>query len=227
MAPDLKPDIQMLEKHLRAVSVLRDAFENPAALAGVQTYITRELQTFGYATETHTFTYKKNNYENVIASKLPRPTGPRFIIGAHFDAVPGSPGADDNASGVAAMLELARLLAPYPASQHIDFIAFNLEEYGMIGSSRYADHLKKQKAKVMGMLSLEMLGFISHKKGSQKLPLPLKPFYPDTADFIALVGDTGSGKLLKKAKAAFDQIAGLPVQTLTIPAKGWVFPDPA
>ncbi len=221
----MTPDIKLLEKHLRAVSLLRDPFENPKTLAEVQQYITRELASYGYAIETHAFGHEKKAFENVIGYKSPRPDKPRLIIGAHFDAVPGSPGADDNASGVAGMLETARLLAPLEISQHIDFIGFNMEEYGMIGSRYYAPFLKKKRAKVLGMLSLEMIGFTSNQKGSQKLPLPLRPFYPDIGNFVALVGDLKSQKLLKLAKASFKEVSGLPVETLAVPANGWIFFD--
>ena len=225
MRPELKPDIQLIEKHLRAISCLRDPFENPEMLAEVQQYIAKELVSYGYTTETHAFEFEKRTFENVIGYRAPRPDKPRLIIGAHFDAVPGSPGADDNASGVAGMLEIARILAPFEISQHIDFIGFNMEEYGMIGSRHYAPYLKKGDAKLLGMVSLEMIGFTSSQKGSQKLPLPLKPFYPNTGNFVALVGDLKSQEFLKQAKTAFKEVPGLPVETLVVPANGWIFFD--
>jgi hypothetical protein len=150
---------------------------------------------------------------------------PRFLIGAHFDAVPGTPGADDNASGVAALLEIAYCLADSAFVHPIDFVAFNLEEYNMIGSSHLAQRFQQQNVPLIGMLSLEMIGFTSSQPGSQQMPWILRPFYPSVGNFIALVGDTGSTALLKAAQKAFKQVPGLPVEGLTLPVQGKIFPE--
>ena len=219
---------EKLRRHLEAVARPRDLFENPAGLLAVQQYIEDELRSYGYKTEKHPFSFQGQKFENVLArtGRAQTPAPPkRFIIGAHFDAVPGTDGADDNASGVAGLLEAARLLAQSPAADSIDFLAFNAEEYGMVGSGRYVrDHCQgKNRAGILGMISLEMIGFTSQKKGSQQLPSVLKPFYPDTGNFLALVGDGGAKKLLKTAAKAFQTVPGLPVQMLTVPVKGWLF----
>lgn len=232
-----KPDAVRLQRHLAAIAKPRDPFANFETLQEIQSYIERELCSYGYETRKDPFQFQGREFENLIAyipsGRLPRnpqsesrhEEPSRFIIGSHFDAVPGTDGADDNASGMAALLEAARLLAGTHAARRIDFLAFNLEEYGMIGSSHYVAGLKTPGAKSAGMISLEMVGFTSQEKGSQKMPLVLRPFYPDVGNFLALVGDTSSKDLLKKAKPEFQKVSGLAVETLSVPAKGWIFPE--
>lgn len=220
-----KPNSEIIKVHLSKIARPRDPFENPIALAEVQSYIETELISYGYSIKKSPFSFQGMTYENVVASKSENSPGPKFIIGAHFDAVPGTDGADDNASGIAALLEAARVLADTEEVKKIDFLAFNLEESGLTGSSAYARELSRQKKPLIGMISLEMIGYTDHKKGSQMLPLMLRPFYPDTGNFLALVGDSQSKKLLKLAKKGFSQVAGLPVEAINVPAKGLVLPE--
>ncbi len=221
----MKPDIQLLKKHLAAIARPRAPFENRETLLEVEEYITRELRSFKYEVEKAPFQFQGTKFHNLIAHTRHESYETQWILGAHFDAVPGTDGADDNASGVACLLEAARLLAGSKPASKIAFLFFNLEENGMIGSSHYVSGLKKAKIDIQGMLSLEMVGYTSQDKGSQHMPLYLKPFYPDTGNFLALVGDTQSKALLERAKKAFKKISGLPVETLTVPSKGWAFPE--
>lgn len=226
---ELHADKNLLRKHLAAIARPRDPFENFETLREIQSYIEEEFGSFGYETQKDSFSFEGREFENVIASHPGSLTQnkevSRFIIGAHFDAVPGTTGADDNASGVAALLEAARLLAGERAAGIIDFLAFNLEERGLIGSSHHVATLKKQGVKLAGMISLEMVGFTSREKGSQKMPLVLRPFYPNVGNFLALVGDDQSKGLLRKAKPEFQKVSGLAVETLSVPGKGWIFPE--
>lgn len=218
----------LLQKHLRFISQFRDAFENPENLESVETYIRQAFQEYGYEVRDHRFVAKGKDFSNLIAAKPHHSEIPNLIIGAHFDAMPGTPGADDNASGVAAMLEAARLFALAKSRVNVHFIAFNLEEYGMLGSQAYLEKFKTplieahRKGDFLGMLSLEMVGYTNAAKGSQKMPAPLKLFYPDTGTFLALVGDNGSQKLLKEAKAAFKSNE-LKVESLRVPLQGHLF----
>ncbi len=216
-----------LRRHLQNTACLRDAFQNPEALAGVQRYIRAELESYGYKVREDYFEHEGKRFANLIASAGGE-AFPEFVAGAHFDAVPGTPGADDNASGVAALLEAARCVSLIKPAARIHFAAFNLEEYGMAGSAHYAAELKKtmpaaERKKFLGMISLEMVGYTSARKGSQQLPGFLRPFYPDTGDFLALVGDLSSGALIKNAETAFKK-TGLPVESLTVVLKGNEFP---
>ena len=140
-------------------------------------------------------------------------------MGAHFDSVQGTPGADDNASGVAVLLEAARLLARARVGAQILFCAFNLEELNMIGSSYFVKKLKSVGAKVAAMISLEMVGYTDSRPGSQKYPFGLKAFYPDRGDFIGVIGNWNSASLLRRVARQMRQVQGLPVETLSVPGK--------
>lgn len=121
-----------------------------------------------------------------------------IVIATHFDAVPGSPGADDNASGVACLLELARVLKDRPMQRSLRLAFFNLEEVGLVGSRAHVQRLSATASpsspprppRVVGMISLEMLGYYSDAPGSQRSPLPATDAFtpPSTGNFLALVG---------------------------------------
>ena len=138
-----------------------------------------------------------------------------LVVGAHYDTVPGSPGADDNASGVAVLIELARLV---PTG--VRFVAFANEEapYFLgpeMGSFVYA---RERGAKVRAMFSLEMLGYYSDAPGSQNYPAPLSMFYPDRGDFIAFVGDLGARSLVRRSIESFRKHARFPSEGLAAPS---------
>ena len=140
-----------------------------------------------------------------------------IIVGAHYDTVPGSPGADDNASGVAVLLELAALQVP------VRFIAFANEEapyfYGPeMGSWNWAERARSRGEQIRAMFSLEMLGYYRDTPGSQRYPAPLGLFYPDRADFIAFVGDLGARGLVRRSIGLFRRKALFPSEGLAAPA---------
>lgn len=222
--------VERITRHLQRIARERNFQTSPNSLSQVQSYVREQFTQFGFKVREEPFSYSGESFSNLVASFETDPHKPRLIFAAHFDAVPGSPGADDNASGVAALLEAARVFAENEEVRDkqpwaVEFAAFNLEEYGMIGSRAYARKLKSERVPVFGMFSLEMVGFTSHQKGSQKMPLFLKPFYPNVGNFIGLVANTQSQPLLKKVKNIFREVAGLATETLTLPANGWVFPD--
>ncbi|HEY1234727.1 MAG TPA: M28 family peptidase [Candidatus Binatia bacterium] len=147
-----------------------------------------------------------------------------MIVGAHFDSVIDTPGADDNASGVAVLLEAARLLSHAHLNSQVLMCAFNLEELNMIGSTAFAKKLKATGARIEGMISLEMIGYTDLRPGSQKLPVGLSRFYPDQGDFIGVVGNWKSKSLLQTLSSAMREVADLPVETLSVPGDGMVIP---
>ncbi len=140
-----------------------------------------------------------------------------IVVGAHYDTVPGSPGADDNASGVAAMIELARMGVPGR------FVAFANEEMpyyhtNEMGSQAWAQAARARGDELRGMFSLEMLGCYSDAPGSQRYPPVIGWFYPDRANFIAFVGDWGARRLVKRAHALFRKHSAFPSESLAAPA---------
>ncbi len=222
---DLTASERRLGAHLAAIARERDPFENPRALEEVFGYVRSQFERLGLACEAHRFPFSSQTFENLIARPPSTdPQAPPFLVGAHLDAVPGSPGADDNASGAAVMLEAAELLAGRPTKHPVIFAAFNLEEYNMVGSQALAQDFAREKRRLAGMFSLEMVGYVSRKKGSQDMPIFLRPFYPDTGDFIALVGNTKSKALLEAVRRRFAEVDGLPVQSLAIPFNGAPIP---
>lgn len=140
-----------------------------------------------------------------------------IVVGAHYDTVPGSPGADDNASAVAVLLELAAMRLP------VRFVAFANEEapyfYGPeMGSWAWAKRARERGEQIRAMFSLEMLGFYRDAPGSQQYPAPLGLFYPDRADFIAFVGDLGARALVRNSLKVFREKAMFPSQGVAAPS---------
>jgi Zn-dependent M28 family amino/carboxypeptidase len=216
-------DRRQMLRILQAVVGERSPFSGQTHLASVEIFIENEMRSYGLQVESDYFSYRGQKFRNVIG-RLGNLKGPLMILGAHFDSVPGTPGADDNASGVAVLLETARLLSTGRPLSQVLFCAFQLEELNMIGSTHFAGKLKKTGAKVEGMLSLEMVGYTDRRPGSQKYPAGLGWFYPDRGDFIALIGNWNSSKLLRRFSRLMQQVNDLPVQTLSLPGNGAYVP---
>lgn len=187
-------------------------------------YITERLREAGGRIEVQEFATTAGPYQNIIAHFGPA-DGPRYVVGAHFDACGIQPGADDNASGVAGLLELAALLGKEQSlSAHFELVAYNLEEPPFfagphMGSAVHADALKKQEVKVALMLSLEMIGYFRDERGSQSYPVPLMGLlYPSQANFIALVGRWDQRAVVSAFKKACVGTADIPVVSIAAPA---------
>ncbi len=212
-----------IEKHLRAIIGVRSPEVGHAHLAEVLNYVRSTFQEAKLDVELHDFTALGKTYQNVIGRKVGS-SPKKIIIGAHFDSKPTTPGADDNASGVAVMLEVASRLRDVKLKHTLEFVGFNLEEYKTLGSLAYAKDLKKSKADVLGMISLEMVGFANDIKGSQKLLPGLKYLYPNTGNFIAFVSNLKSMPFLSHFQKGFKQVIGLPAHSLIVPFSGWLVP---
>lgn len=170
---------------------------------------------------------------NVIATVAGRdPTAPPWVVGAHYDSVRGSPGANDNGTGVAAVLALARRLKAGAQAAPIRLVAFVNEEppffqTAAMGSMVYAAALAAQGERVAGMISLETIGCFSDEEGSQRFPHPsLGALYPSTGNFVAIVGNQANQELVQRLRAAFDAAAcGMPSQPFAgpeaLPGVGW------
>ncbi len=214
-----------LEKTVRVLSedIGVRSFADLPQLAAAAKYIEHEFRSSGCGVSRQAFRYRGNEYFNIIAEVTG--TGGvnngTLIIGAHYDTAWGTPGADDNGSGVAALIELARATAASPAPRTVRFIAFCLEEPPVymtkkMGSYVYAHSIRAERRAVLGMVSLEMLGFFTDAHGSQLYPASLfRFFYPGQGNFIAFVGNISSRRFIERFKSTFRSVSAFPVESLS------------
>ena len=159
-----------------------------------------------------------------IDVEIPGSSRDILVIGAHYDSVYGSPGANDNGSGVAAVLALAKRFAGQPQERTLRFVAFPNEEPNhfqtrLMGSWVYAERCKERNDPVVGMISLETIGYFSNESGSQVYPIPgLGAIYPKTGNFIAFVGNVASRALVRQAVGSFRKHGKLPSEGTALPA---------
>jgi Zn-dependent M28 family amino/carboxypeptidase len=223
-----------LENHLTQIARERDPYLASAGHFFVQEYIHQEFAQSG-SVEIHTFHVKGKAFNNIILNLPPDSSSthnkkrdlPPILIGAHYDAVPGTPGADDNATGVAVLLELARVFAAKPMRYPVRLVAFDMEEYGLIGpsgASEYAAKLREQQQPLRLMISLEMLGYWDNTPGSQRYPAFLGRFYPNSGNFIALLGNLRTIPDLIHLSRNIRQ-SGIASEWLPVPNKGLILPQ--
>ena len=215
-----------LLRHITALStrIGQRSFLQYPKLEMAAEYIKGELTGYGYVVREQVYSAENQTYRNIIAARDGRGNKDKVIIVcSHYDSVSGSPGADDNASGVAGLLELARLISQGYPGKTVEFIATVNEEppwfttQGM-GSLVYAKEARGNKKDIEAVLCLESIGFYSEGKDSQGYPLFLKPFYPDKGNFIAVVSNLASAGLLKKVVRGFRKASDFPVEYLIAPA---------
>lgn len=214
---------ERLEAHVRALADLapRD-YANPANLDRAAGYIRTQFEDSGAAVEFQDFAVRGTSYRNVTAAFGPR-SDERVVVGAHYDAAGPFPGADDNASGVAGLIELAHLLSDASPAIGVELVAYSLEEPPFfatphMGSAVHAASLQAQGVRLHGMLSLEMIGYFTDAPDSQRFPHPaMKALYPSTGNFIGVVGKIGQGSLVWRVKRAMRRGSPLPVHALIAP----------
>jgi hypothetical protein len=209
--PALSPPEKRLSEKLKAhVAVLARTERNTDLETSAQ-YIEGQFGSF----TVQQFPVRGRTVRNIQSGAGP------IVVGAHYDTVPGSPGADDNASAVAVLIELQKMLAPERLP--IAFVAFVNEEmpYSFTlesGSFQCAKRAKALEEPVRAMFSLEMLGYFSDEPGSQRYPWPLSLVYPDRANFVAFVGDLGARALVRKAIGLFREGSRFPSEGVAAPA---------
>ena len=186
-------------------------------------YIERKFTACGCPVLRQPFEYGDKTYCN-LSITVPGDGGSDdgiLVVGAHYDTVTGTPGADDNASGIAGLLELARLTSLAPLRRTVRFVAFCLEEppafmTSRMGSYVYARSLSVERVKVYGMISLEMLGYYCGDDGCQYYPSSIfRLFYPGKGDFIAFVGNISSRRFTHAVKDSFENSSSLRVESLS------------
>ncbi len=222
------PGTGPLLKHLEALVGERNHQTSPSALDAAGNYIADHFQSLGLSVSRDPVFFENSECFNIFATKPGegKDSG-TFIIAAHYDSVTGSPGADDNASAVAGLLELARCLCDVPLNQTLIFAGYTLEEYGFIGSDQHVRQIRDQSTHLTGMISLEMIGYRDEEPGSQHYPpyVP-KDVYPDHGDFIAVVGNDNSKTLSADILQSFKQnVPGLGSEILVVPGDGTHFPE--
>lgn len=186
-------------------------------------YIKEELTNYGYEVDSQVYIIENKPYRNIIATKIGRDKKDKIIIVcAHYDSVMGSPGADDNASGVAGLLELARLIFKDNLHKTVKFIATTNEEPPFymtddMGSFQYAKKAKQRREDIEAVICLESIGFYSDKRGSQGYPFGFSLFYPNQGNFIAIVSNLVSSNLLKRIVKEFKKASSFPLEYLAAP----------
>jgi hypothetical protein len=192
--------------------------EHPENLQRAAGWIAGELRQSGLPVEMQEYELARGVFRNVVAFRQGLdPDAPVRIIGAHYDTYDDGPGADDNASGVAVLLELVRTLPPAPPRRSQYFVAFGTRKPP--GSDRFARTLLEERIGVDMMLSLDTVGYFTDASGSQRYPWPgLGLVYPDRGNFIAVVGDLRSGQQLKRVRLAFKSLTDLPIYSFRGPS---------
>ncbi len=224
-----RPDRARLEADVRTLALPRHAVAAPVALEAAEDHVALELGAAGLRVERQLFEWRGAEFRNVLATRDGSdPARPWLLVGAHVDSRPRTPGADDNATGVAATLEVARLLRAAPLAATVQFVGWNLEElqalplHYALGSRAHARMLREQGRRLAGVLNLEMLGYTSER---QRVPagLRLVKRIPQRGDFLAAIGDTRSRALLETFERAAR--AHVPIVPLVVPLSGWLLPD--
>jgi aminopeptidase YwaD len=231
----VKTDIEQIWQHVEWIAA-EPRYAETDRLEQCREYCERHLTESGWTVERRPFSaddqmLRSTNGINLVARRTSSAVADSrvFVLGAHLDSRENTPGADDNASAVAVLLEIARLLGEpnstaVPMGVELELVIFDLEELGMLGGAYHAESCRQQNRSLIGMVSLEMLGYCSHEPGSQTLPEGLEGIYPDVGNFIAVVGNQNSGNLIQHFANTFQQVDQLPCESLQVPDNGLPLP---
>ena len=219
LAKELEADVVALAGALGARNVELDG-----TLQRAEKQVVTRFTELGYAPQRLGYDIGIRNVANLEVSI---PGGARakeiVVVGAHYDSAYDAPGADDNASGVAGLFALAKAFAKTKPERTLRFVAFVNEEpprfwTEKMGSLVYAKACRARDEDVVGMLSLETIGYFRTEAGTQKYPPPLSFFYPDRADFIGFVGNTSSRSLTRNVVEVFRGAVDMPSEGAALPA---------
>ncbi len=217
-AERLRAHVEVLAADIGERNVFR-----PEALERAAAYIRNQWRAQGYEVTSYPYTARGQEAANLeITLKGSERPEELVLVGAHYDSVSGSPGANDNASGVAAMLELSRLLADESPARSLRFVAFVNEEPPFfqtpdMGSRVYARRIHERGDRLQGMISIETIGYYNDKPHTQLYPPPLGLFYPHTGNFIGFVANRDSRPWLGRAVSAFRRHSDFPLERAALP----------
>ena len=223
--------VNSIQKHINKLSVAIGPrpVTNEQSIKKTEKYITNCFENIGLEVKQQRYKYDNYDIANVIAGSQKNILSSKYyVIGAHYDSVPETYGADDNASGIAVLLELARYTIQEKISLPIRFVAFTAEEPPTFstrhqGSKVFVKSIKEKKDEIIGAIILEMVGYTSNE---QAYPMILKWMgYPSKGNFIGIVGNRKSKKFGQSIFQSFKKNAHLPVETLFVPFNGWILPD--
>ncbi len=234
---DIEQISQRLKNHLTELTVAigERSVRVPKNLTKTADYIESFYNNLGMPVHKEPYEYQGMTVVNVVSEITfgPQPKH-HYLIGAHYDSVMGTVGADDNASAVAVQLETARQLKALLGKAQLDlavkFVSFALEEPPVyhtpyMGSRVYARKARKENEKIDGMICLEMVGYTCYERGCQQYPFPLGFFgYPKQGDFIGIVGNSKSRKFTSSLVREFSNNTDLPVVRLNVPLNGRILP---
>lgn len=215
----LRADVTMLAETIGPRSVFQgDSLKRSAD------YIAARFAAAGWTVKRLGYPVGTITCENIEVERRGSKTPDEIVvIGAHYDSVPSSPGADDNASGVAALLALAESLAKFSPNRTLRLVAFANEEpiyfqTALMGSRVYARNCKERGERIVAMVSVESVGYFSDQKKSQRYPGVLRWFYPSRGNFVAVVANRDSKPLVKRVAKVFASSGSLPVEKAALPA---------
>lgn len=215
------PSESKIRRDLMALVGPRDPYAHLKALEAAGAHVAEQFQAAGLTVSEDAFSAEGRPVRNIVGT-LRGATAPQeeVLVVAHYDTKPGTPGADDNASAVAAMLETARMLASMRFHRTLQFVGFTLEEYGYLGSRHFARRARRERREIVGVLDLEMVGYTSRR---QRLPPGIRA--RRTGDFIGVVGNKRSRTLVEAFIASARRaVPSLPVESLVVAWNGYLLP---
>ncbi len=231
-------DMARLELNLMAVQGIRHRTGNPGHLDSVRTLIISRLNSHGLMPVVYPFMHGGFEAKNIIGMRqgIAAPNS-EYYVGGHYDTVVNSPGADDNGTAIAAMLEAAHVLSPLTFNKTIRYVAWDLEEFGLVGSMDYVNNVLENESDIQGYLNMEMLGYYTEAPNSQQLPGGFNILFPVAyqeiqdnqfkGDFLVNVGNTANSQAIMED---FETIADTYVPELSVisvesPGTGAAVPD--
>ena len=216
---------------MKALVGERHPHSAPEALARAAAYVAAQFAVFQLTTTRQSFRALGKSYVNILAVKAPAGRAAKerqapLLIGAHYDTVMASPGADDNASALAVLLEVADQLRYTGVTRPVWLAAFCLEEQGLLGSRAFALHLKQAGQPLYGAIVLECVGYVSHEAGSQGTPPGVPIAVPTVGNFLGIIGNEASRDLIAAVeRSARSAAPAMPTLALAVPGRGEALPD--